>query len=375
MIRSYSSEINKYIDQKMILLSGPRQCGKTTLSKMLKKNFEYLNYDYEEDRTTLAEKSWDRRKDLIIFDEIHKKRDWKRWLKGIYDVEGIPPSYLVTGSAKLDTFRKVGDSMAGRYFQYRIHPFDIRELDLFYKDLSREDCLKRLMNIGGFPEPFLDGSETFYHRWKKTHLDIILRQDLLDIQVVQDIRSLELLVELLKDRVGSPISYSSLARDLQRSDKTIKSWLKILEDMYVVFKVIPFHKNIGRSNLKKPKYYFFDIARVDKKGGARFENLVACSLYKECQFRQDCLGQDWNLYYLAKNGGVEIDFAIEHNSKIDMMIEVKSNEDSLSKNFKIFEKDLPSAKKIQLVEHIKREKTYPNGAEIRLAHNWLCDGY
>ena len=141
--------------------------------------------------------------------------------------------------------------------------------------------------------------------------------------------------------------------------------------MYVVFKVSPYHKKVIRSNTKKPKYYSYDNARI-KDEGARLENLVANSLFKECHFRQDCLGQEYKLYYLAKNGGVEIDFAITLQDSVAKMIEVKSSGNTLSKNFATFKKDLPDAQAVQLVHNLAREKTYPDGSEVRSLGEWLC---
>ena len=373
MKRIYLKPIQQYRDRKIILITGPRQSGKTTLTNKFSGSFQYLNFDNEGHRQIYREKSWDRKKDIIIFDELHKMRNWKRWLKGIYDVEGNKPNLVVTGSAKLDTYKKVGDSLAGRYFRYRLHPFDIRELVSLNYKLTKEEIISRMLEIGGFPEPFLDGSLKFYNLWKKTHLNIILRQDLISQEDVKDIRSIEILIDLLRERVGSPISYSSLCEDLQCSDKTVKRWLRILEDMYVVFKLTPFHKNIARSNLKKPKYYFYDTGQVKNEEGMRLENIVACSLLKECHFRQDFKGEDWNLFYLRKKDGIEIDFLLTHDGKPKTMIEVKLSDNSLTKNFSKFKKDLSEIETIQLVKNLKTEKTFPNGAEIRRVENWLCN--
>lgn len=372
MKRIYTPHLKKYNSRKITLISGPRQAGKTTLSKMIEEDSQYLNFDSSEDRQILREKSWDRAKAQIIFDEIHKMKVWKRWLKGIYDKEGLKPKLCVTGSAKLDTYKKFGDSLAGRYFHYRVHPLDLRELWQLDPSLDTDEVLEKLLLLSGFPEPYLEGELSFYNKWKKTHLNIILRQDLVDQEDVKDIKSMEILVELLQSRVGSPISYSSLARDLQVSDKTIKRWLSILENLYVVFKVTPFHKNIARSNIKKPKYYFYDVARVKGDMGAKIENLVAATLLKHVHFQQDCMGVDQNLYYLAKSSGQEIDFAISTDGEIQTMIEVKTSDDQLSKNFQLFKKDLPHAKAIQLVHKLSTEKTYPSGEEMRKLSGWLA---
>jgi len=373
MKRFLEDYIQKDLKKKIVLLTGPRQTGKTTLAKMLKASFDYFNYDNAEHRLSLIEKSWDRSKDLVIFDELHKLKNWKSWLKGIHDTEKIPPSIIVTGSAKLDAYKKVGDSLAGRFFQFRLHPLDLKEIKQILHPQKLEDALDRLLKIGGFPEPYLKGDETYYNRWKRSHLDIILKQDLIDLENVQQITSIETLIQLLKKRVGSPISYSSLAGDLQCSDKTIKRWLAILESMYVVFRVPPFHKNISRAILKSPKYYFYDTGQVSGDPGSKLENLVACSLLKEIHFREDCLGEQWNLFYLRNKDGRKIDFLITHNEQPGLMIEVKWSDSDRSPNFSFFGKHFNEVSKIQVVKELDREKTYPDGTQIRTAQNWLSE--
>ncbi|PXF57260.1 MAG: ATPase [Deltaproteobacteria bacterium] len=373
--------MNRYLEKyiledlpsKIILLTGPRQTGKTTLSKMLISNYDYLNFDNPEHRLSLFERSWDRSKKLVIFDELHKLKNWKSWLKGIYDTEDFPPSILVTGSAKLDTYKKVGDSLAGRFFQFRLHPLDLKEIKKKLLPDSLSAALDQLLETSNFPEPFLRGTRRFYNRWKKSHLDIILKQDLLDLENVRQISSIEILIQLLRKRVGSPISYSSLAGDLQCSDKTVKRWLTILENMYVVFRVPPFHRNVARSILKAPKFYFYDTGQVLGNEGARLENLVAGALLKEIHFLEDCLGERCELYFLRTKDGREIDFFVTRDDSPLLMLEVKWSDSKPSRNFQAFSKFFPNTRKIQLVKGLDREKTYPDGAEIRSAHNWLAD--
>ncbi len=371
MQRYLTQHILEDLNKKIILLTGPRQTGKTTLAKMLKSDYDYFNFDNMEDRLSLQKKSWDRSKELVIFDELHKLKNWKSWLKGVYDTEGIPPCLVVTGSAKLDTYKKVGDSLAGRFFQFRMHPLDLKEIQTLSAPENLEDELDKLLACGGFPEPFLNGTSRFYNRWKKSHLDIILKQDLIDLENVQQIVQIETLIQLLKSRVGSPVSYRSLSRDLQCTDKTVKRWLIILENMYVIFKVLPFHRNISRAIQKMPKFYFYDTGQVIGDSGIKLENAVACALQKEIHFREDCFGETKKLYYLKNKDGYEIDFCTTTDDKPSLMIEVKWKDGNLSPNFDIFHKLFPQVKMIQLTKELKREKTFPNGAEIRIAHNWL----
>jgi predicted AAA+ superfamily ATPase len=372
MDRMLKKYIIKDLEEKIVLLSGPRQSGKTTLSKMISGDFEYFNYDLAEDRLILKEKSWRKNCDLVIFDELHKMKNWKSWIKGIYDTWGTNPKMLVTGSAKLDIYRKMGDSLAGRFFQFRLHPLDIKELK---NELESDEAFDRLMKFGGFPEPCLKGEEVFYNRWKRSHLDIILRQDLLDIeQNIRNIKAMETLIELLKHRVGSPVSYNSLARDLEKGPKTIKRWLDILEELYVVFKVSPYHKNIARSLLKEPKYYFYDTGQVVGDPGVKLENIVATALLKELNFVEDVSGNITRLHYLRNKDGKEIDFLVVIDNVPCLMIEVKWGSDSPSKNFTYFSKYLDNnIEKIQLVKELKREKSMESGIDVLSVVKWLAN--
>ena len=370
MERYLNTALSEELGNKILLLTGPRQCGKTTLSKMLHADYQYINYDLAEHRLLLREKSWDRQRSVIIFDELHKMTGWKAWLKGIYDVEGLPPALLVTGSARLAAFRKTGDSLAGRHFQFRLHPLDLKEA-LAFTDLGRDEIFHRLMTIGGFPEPFLNGTQRYYNRWKRSHVDLILKEELLTLSAVRDIQSIETLIELLRSRVGSPVSANSLARDLQKSPNTIQHWLKLLEDLYVIFKVAPYHKNIARALLKEPKYYFYDNGMVQGDEGTRLENLVACALFKEIHRAQDVDGENVDLYFIKNKEGQEIDFLVTREKQPYQLVEVKWKDASLSQNFKRFLAE-QSLKRVQVVGTIEEAKSFPGGERIEPAKDFLA---
>ena len=359
------------IQQKIVLLTGPRQCGKTTLSLMLNDDHQYLNHDLAEHRLLLAEKSWDRDKSLIILDELHKMDRWKSWLKGIYDVEGIPPGLLVTGSANLSAFRKTGDSLAGRHFQFRLHPLDLKEV-VSGTDLDLEDAFTRLLTIGGFPEPFLNGTQRYYNRWKHSHIDLILKEDLVTLTAVRDIQSIETLIEILRSRVGSTVSANSLARDLQKSPNTINHWLQLLTDLYVIFPVLPYHRNIARALLKQPKYYFYDNGMVTGDAGTKLENLVACAFLKEIHRLEDVDGEKLDLSFIRDKDEREIDFVITRNGKPYHFIEVKWADTNLSANLQRFLSN-QSLKRTQIVAELKQAKSFPGGERIEPARSFLSD--
>lgn len=370
MKRRLESYIRKDLPRKIVLLSGPRQTGKTTLSKQLYKDYDYFNYDSSSDRLAIKDKRWDRTKRLIIFDELHKMNQWKRWLKGVFDTEGIPPELLVTGSAKLDVHRRVGDSLAGRYFQFRLHPLDLKEIH-HHLDIDLEAGFETLWNCSGFPEPFLEGNVTYYKRWRRSHVDIILRQDLIDLSSVRDIESIQTLVLLLSKRAGSTVSYANLARDLDRDPNTVKRWLQLLENLYIIYRVTPYSKNVMRSLKKEPKFYFYDHALIDEEG-ARLENLVANALKKELHFLEDTQGMKTGLHYLRTKEGKEIDFLITLDEVPTHLIEVKMGNDSPGSGFRQFSKIFPEAKLLQLVRNLPREATLPNGLQIKKLIPWLA---
>ena len=353
-----------------MLLSGPRQSGKTTLSKALFKKFDYLNYDSPLDRSILESQTWDRSVEILILDEIHKMRFWKSWLKGVYDKEGVRPRLLATGSARMNQLRNAGDSLAGRFFYHRLHPFDLKELKL-KSSKEREEALDTILNVGGFPEPFLKGNRRAYNRWSASHLDVILRQDLMDLDNLRDIKSIEILISLLAQKVGSKISYAALARALQRDPKTIARWLFLLENLYIIFKVTPWSVNIARSILKESKYYFYDTGRVQGDLSLRFENYIACSLLKEIQSLFDTKGIKGGLYFIQTKTGKEIDFLVTREGESFWLIESKWKDTHFSPNFKYFFPLFKKANCIQLVKLSQRTKSTSEGWRAVKASDWL----
>ena len=370
MERYLEEHIRRDMAKKIIILSGPRQVGKTTLSKQLVPSFVYLNYDAASDRRMIREEDWPRDVPLIIFDELHKLKNWKSKIKGIFDTDGIPPSLVVTGSARLETARKGGDSLAGRFFAYRLHPLTLKEIVHFLKQPSAT-ALDRMLKLGGFPEPYLQDDETYARRWRRTHLDTLIRGDLLDLERVRDLKSIEILIDLLRTRVGSPTSYSSLAQDLQVSVHTVKHWLEILENLCVIFGVRPYHRNIARSLLKEPKYYFYDTGAVEGDIGARLENTVALALLREMHLLEDTAGSRTALHYLRDRDGHEVDFLVLVDRKPVILAEVKASDDTFAKALWHFGRHMPTTRKVQIVLDLKRARE-KEGVSMLSAHVFLA---
>ena len=370
MERYLEEHIRRDMAKKIVILSGPRQVGKTTLSKQLVPSFVYLNYDAASDRRMIREEDWPRDVPLIIFDELHKLKNWKSKIKGIFDTDGIPPSLLVTGSARLETARKGGDSLAGRFFAYRLHPLTLKEIVHFLKQPSAT-ALDRMLKLGGFPEPYLQDDETYARRWRRTHLDTLIRGDLLDLERVRDLKSIEILIDLLRTRVGSPTSYSSLAQDLQVSVHTVKHWLEILENLCVIFGVRPYHRNIARSLLKEPKYYFYDTGAVEGDIGVRLENTVALALLREMHLLEDTAGSRTALHYLRDRDGHEVDFLVLVDRKPVILAEVKASDDTFAKALWHFGRHMPTTRKVQIVLDLKRARE-KEGVSMLSAHVFLA---
>lgn len=368
-MRYISEAIVRDLKRKLVLLAGPRQSGKTTLSKSLQGSFEYLNFDIPEERKIIFEKSWNTSKDILILDELHKQKSWKSYLKSLTDSSSHRMQTLVTGSARLDISKKVGDSLAGRYYLHHLHPIDIKEAVNFF-GITAEDAFERIMNVGGFPEPFLSNSKDEYHRWRRTHTDIIIKQDLIHLETVEEITKIETLVELLRERVGSTVAYSNLAKDLDVAPKSVKRWLGILENLYVIFKVTPVSSKSAHAIKKAPKYYFYDCGSVIGDSGAKFENLVALSLKKEIDFRRDAHGKELELRYARDKSDNKIDFIIVEDKKAALGIECKWSDTDPHRAFNTLGRKIHLRRAVQLVAKCDYEKNFPN-LEVQDAKLWL----
>ena len=372
MNRYLSADILRDLKRKMVFVTGPRQVGKTFLAKTMQSEFKepvYLNYDDLEHSLIIQKRRWPKDSGLVIFDEIHKMKDWKKFIKGVFDTRSRGQTFLVTGSARLETFRQSGDSLAGRYFHYRLNPFSVKELSQKYEP---HEALKMLNKFGGFPEPFLSGSEDEARRWRKQYYTDLVREDILDFSRIQEIRAMRMLLELLRNRVGTPLSYMSLARDLQVSPHTIQKYIDILESLYVVFLVRPYHRNIARSIAKEPKLYFFDTGFVNADEGIKLENTVAVSLRKHVQYIEDSQGKEISLNFVRTKEGNEVDFAIVENGKVSQMIEVKLSETDVSRSLKYFRSKFSETEMIQIVQNA-RQKKETGGITVAPASGWLAE--
>ena len=362
------------LERKMVLLTGPRQVGKTTLCRQLMAAFEpaqYLNWDVLADRAVLQRQSWSPRSRLLAMDEIHKMPDWKNWLKGVVDGRAPGQALLVTGSARMETWRQSGDSLAGRYLSFRLHPISVREW-CEQQGGTPIQALERLMQRGGFPEPCLAETAQDADRWRQQYFTDLIREDVLEFSRLHEINTMRLFVELLRERVGSPVSLASIARDLAVSPVTLKRYLDILQALYIVFTVQPWHRNVARAILQTPKVYFFDTGLVRGDDGIRLENAVAAMLLKHVHFQQDAQGKPAGLHYIRTKDGAEVDFALSEGDALTHLIECKLADNTVHRALAAFAEKFPQTQAVQLVRDLRQEE-FRTSVHIVDAARWLAE--
>lgn len=334
--RNLTSTIQEDIAHKMVFIGGPRQVGKTTLALSFLKDGArnhpaYLNWDFERDRKQIREAKLPFEQPIIVLDEIHKYAKWRNLLKGIYDRYSEHTKFIVTGSARLDHYRKGGDSLLGRYHYHRLHPYSLPELDPELK----KDSIEQLLVVGGFPEPLSNGTERFYRRWQRERRDLVIREDLRDLENVREVSLIEALADSLPARTSTPLSINSLSKHLEVAHETTEKWIKILENLYMVFRVPPYQGGKLEVLKTSKKLYFWDWCQAPQRG-PRVENFIASHLLKYCQYIEDTEGYKMELRYLKDVKDREIDFVVLKDRKPIFGVECKSANREISPAIKYF---------------------------------------
>ena len=371
--RALAASLRRDLGRKLVVLTGARQAGKTTLARQLMADFEpaqYLNWDVPADRQLITQQAWSAKARLVVFDEIHKMRDWKTFLKGAWDGRSKGQAMLVTGSARMETFRQGGESLAGRYYRWRLHPFSVREL-METQGVTAAQALARLLERGGFPEPCLTRSAVDADRWRAQYATDLVREDVLDFSRVHEVRTLQLLFDLLRERVGSPLKLSNLAQALHISPTTATRYVEILEALYIVFRVTPWHRDVARSLLKEPKIYFLDTGLVKGDAGVKLENAVAAMLLKHCHHRQDAEGKAVTLHTIRDKERNEIDFVLAEGDAVTDLVEVKLSDPVPSAYLHRMAERFAGARAVQLVGEL-RQPAQHGRVEVASADGWLA---
>ncbi|MBI5138254.1 MAG: ATP-binding protein [Candidatus Vogelbacteria bacterium] len=370
--RSQEAKIHADLQKKMVFIVGPRQVGKTWLAKKIAEKYRhslYLNYDSTEDKAIIKNQSWLPDTELLILDELHKMKGWKNYLKGLYDTKKDGLKILVTGSARMENFRKSGDSLAGRFFVHHLLPFSLSEL----QGMTVSHDINRLIERSGFPEPFLAETTDEAARWRKFYIDSLIREDVLNFETVADIRALYDVFEIVRRSVGAPLSFSNIARDVGISPVTVKKYISVLESLYIVFTVRTYTTKIKRSILKEVKVYFYDTGIVVGDAGTVFENFVALGLLKHTELINDVKGADMRLMYLRTKEGKEADFVLIDNARgPEKIIEVKYRDTAVSKNLLYFKKKygIPA---LQIVKSMNKVGLVVQDVSIVRAEEFLTD--
>ncbi|MCX7978148.1 MAG: ATP-binding protein [Bdellovibrionaceae bacterium] len=354
LLRSIHKELSSALEKKMVFIGGPRQVGKTTLSLTFlspptPQNEAYLNWDRSLDKSIILRGELPLHHKILVLDEVHKFKRWRELLKGLYDKHHETNRFLVTGSARLDYFRKGGDSLLGRYRYFRLHPLSITEIN---KNPTKND-LDSLLRFGGFPECFTEQNEKHHRIWQKSRLDLVVTQDLRDLENIKEISLVLLLAEALPERVGSPLSLRSIAEDLGVSQPTVDRWIQSLCHLYYCFTIPPYGTPKIRAVKKHQKLYLWDWSAVPGEG-PRFENLVASHLLKYCHFIEDTEGHRMELRYLRDTDLREIDFVVLKDRKPLFAVECKTGDGALSPHIKYFRDRTPIPEFYQIHRGTKR---------------------
>jgi len=342
MERYVQSAIVDDLRKKMVFVGGPRQVGKTTMALGILEGDEqhpaYFNWDYAEDKRILLQGGLPAGEQLIILDEIHKYKKWRNFVKGLYDKNKSHVSFLVTGSARLDYYRKGGDSLQGRYHYYRLHPLSLYELN----NTPSSTDLQALLTFGGFPEPFFAQSQRDWKRWQRERISRVIHEDLVSLEQVKEVSQLDLLAVLLQDKVASLLSVNSLREDLAASHEAVSRWVQILENLYYCFRIRPYAAKRVKALKKDRKLYLWDWSLCQDPGG-KFENLVASNLLKYCHFHEDTMGDEMELCFLRDNNQREVDFVVLRSGKPIFAVECKAGERGISKHLSYFSRrtDIP----------------------------------
>ena len=359
MERYLTHAVKRDLTEKMVFVGGPRQVGKTTMALDLLGNADeehpaYLNWDIVQTKQMLLKGELPGDQDLIVLDEIHKYKEWRNLVKGFYDQYKSKRRFLITGSARLDHYRRGGDSLQGRYHYHRLHPLSLNELS----DRPTAGDVNQLLSFGGFPEPFLKGEERFWKRWTRERQTRIIQEDLINLESVKEVSQMDLLAHLLPQKVGSPLSINNLRQDLSVAFETAERWVTILENLYHCYRISPFGPPKLRAAKKEKKLYMWDWSLCEN-AGARFENMVASHLLKYCHYLEDTEGDEMTLSFLRDNNRREIDFVVLRNQKPQFAVECKTGEANISRHIAYFSSrtDIPYFYQVHL-----GKKDYENAA-------------
>ncbi len=214
-----------------------------------------------------------------------------------------------------------------------MHPLSVAELiepSILNKEIREPqkvtpETIETLLMFGGFPEPWIRQESRFHRRWSSMRLERLIKEDLRDISLVQEVSLVQTLAEMITAQSGQLLNYSTFSRQLKVSVDTITRWVRLLESLYFCFTIKPWFKNINKSLRKQPKVYLWDWSTLPA-GGAQMENFVASHLLKAVDAWNDRGLGRYELRYLRDTAGREVDFVVIRNGDPWFMVEVKSSQ-------------------------------------------------
>lgn len=369
--------------RQIAFVSGPRQVGKTTTCRAL--SSAYLNWDHLADRRLILRGAQEvaqhvglnqlqEQPPLIVFDELHKYRRWTNFLKGFFDVYGAVARVIVTGSSRLDITRRGSDSLMGRYFPFRMHPWTVGEA--IRTGLPDERLVRPPMTIpdadwqalwehGGFPEPFLHRDARFTRRWRALRQEQLTRGDLREVARLQDLGQMEALVAVLAERSAGQLVYANLAGEIDVHQETAKRWVDLLGRLHHGFLVRPWFSNVTKALRKEPKWFLRDWSGIEDPG-ARAETFVACHLLKAVECWTDLGLGEFELRYLRDKLKREVDLLVVRDRKPWMLVEVKTSDTRLSPALAHFQTQTGASHAFQVVMNLpfQRADTFRHTAPV-----------
>ena len=355
MKRVYESIIKEHFErnEQMLFLSGARQVGKTTTAKSVLGTGLFFDWDLQGDRTDiisgqrhLADRMGSEPSRRVVFDELHKYADWKNFIKGLYDLYSkLHWQFIVTGSSRLDTYRKGGDSLVGRYFHLQMFPLSTAELvrpefsaNVIHPPKEIDSATwDALLAFGGFPQPLLKADRRFYRQWARTRRDRLLQEDIRTLGGAYDVAKIEVLAELIRSNAAASLNYTSFARIVRASVESIQRWIVLLQQLAYCFTLRPWSRNISRSIAKEPKIYLGDWSDISETG-KRNENFVACALLKAVEGWNDTGLGEYSLHYIRTKEKREVDFLIAMDGSPWVLVEVKTSQTSISPQLGYFQR-------------------------------------
>ncbi len=338
----YIRKAEKYIGHiqsryRCITIMGPRQSGKTTVSKKLFPDFDYFSFESPElrSRVLLDPKSFLKSISSSVFDEVQKVPEILSYLQEILDDPQDARKFVLTGSNNLLLYEKISQSLAGRTRIIELFPLEREELP---PDEQPEDLYTALF-FGGYPRIF--DEKLHPTEWLEDYYRTYVERDVRMLLNIGDLATFDRFVRLCAGRVGQLINYDSLASDTGISQPTAKSWLSVLQASYICFLLEPHYKNFNKRIIKSPKLYFTDtgllcyLLRITSPDqlvtypliGSIFENWVIAELKKRFHHH----GRQAPLYFWRDQHGHEVDLIVDRGTSL-LPIEIKSGQ-TFHKNF------------------------------------------